>query len=227
MVMTPKALRLKGAFRMPLPSELGRDALFVDLIIQPIAESDELEEIFRLGTTHLELLAQDTFLRARQLKRIAEKLKDDTQTAKIVASLLGGDMNALHPDESTLHRQMGLPDAWKDNISLYKTSSGNSESEIEISRDSSSGHTWGYQSINNKRSPKRLDKFFYAGDLKTIPLTETQERIEMVRRLGVGLTAHVPLNKCADKQTLSMDIGDIKSVWVSDHFGIFIGVEIL
>jgi tyrosyl-DNA phosphodiesterase 2 len=223
MAMIPKLLRVKGAFRMPLPSEMGRDALFVDLTIQPTTESDGLEEVFRLCTTHLESLAQCSFLRARQLKQITEKLKEDTQTAKVVASLLGGDMNALDPDESTLHRQVGLRDAWEDGLSLCTTSSG--DSKIEISRVG--GHTWGHQSNNNKRNPKRLDKFFYTGDLKTLPFMETREIIEMVGQLGVGLTARVPLNKYPDKSTLLTDTGNIKTVWVSDHFGIALGVEIV
>jgi tyrosyl-DNA phosphodiesterase 2 len=220
MAMIPKFLRAKGAFRLPLPSEMGRDALFVDLMLQPTVESKGAETVFRLCTTHLESLGPGTFLRARQLKLIAKKLRDDTQTVKVTAGLVGGDMNALHPDESTMHREMGLRDAWEDGSSSDITSSGNTP------RACISGHTWGYQSHNNQREPKRLDKFFYTGDLKTLPLSEAPKKSDMVELLGVGLKANVPLSIFPDDPTLPTDAGDSKSVWASDHFGIVVGVEI-
>jgi hypothetical protein len=56
LVMIPKTLRLTNSFRMPLPSDMGRDALFVDIQLCPSSRrrSSERKGVFRLCTAHLE-----------------------------------------------------------------------------------------------------------------------------------------------------------------------------
>ncbi|KAF2177317.1 hypothetical protein K469DRAFT_697326 [Zopfia rhizophila CBS 207.26] len=76
LVMTPKSLRLESSFRMPLPSEMGRDALFVDVQLCPTNQrpNSEMKDVLRLCTTHLESLEEGTSLRTRQLELISQKL---------------------------------------------------------------------------------------------------------------------------------------------------------
>jgi hypothetical protein len=181
---------------------MGRDALFVDLMLQPTAERNGEERVFRVCTTHLESFGAGISLRTKQLQLIAEKLMDDPQAGQIAAGLVGGDMNALDGSESGMHREMGLRDVWEETTSL-------GSGETETSRGGNCGHTWGYQSHNNQRAPKRLDKFFYVGGLQTLSVTESPEEIEMaVGLLGVGLKAMVPLSQFPDEPTLSTDAGE-------------------
>jgi tyrosyl-DNA phosphodiesterase 2 len=69
------------------------------------------------------------------------------------------------------------------------------------------GHMWGYQP-RSRWPPIRFDKFFYTEDLEVVALEETQDCSGQVGRLGVGLKTE-------------------KGLWVSDHFGIAIGVKVL
>jgi tyrosyl-DNA phosphodiesterase 2 len=225
--MTPKSLRLENSFRMPLPSEMGRDALFVDVQLCPTNQrpNSETKDVLRLCTTHLESLEEGTSLRTRQLELISQKLNEDRDMTNVIAGLVGGDMNAIHDMEHTLHKQMGLKDAWED---VLLADPPNSErGEVDHSYGRMSGHTWGYQSNVTKWVPNRLDKFMYTGCIETVPLTETQGLRGKTGRLGIGLTADVPLKEGPLGQQMLEPEEAIQKAWVSDHFGIAIGIKVV
>jgi tyrosyl-DNA phosphodiesterase 2 len=222
LVITPKSLRLENSFRMTLPSEMGRDALFVDIQLCPLSRrpSSERTGVFRLCTTHLESLKEGADLRRRQLELISQMLKKGGDGTNIIAGLVGGDMNAIHDIEHTMHRQMGLKDAWEDESFAYRPNP--EHGELDPSFGLLSGHTWGYQSKETEWAPDRLDKFMYTGAIETTPLNETRKPGWLLGRLGVCLTADVPLGL----QPLKPD-ETVQKAWVSDHFGIAIGIRVI
>lgn len=219
MAMTPRSLRLQNSFRMPLPSEMGRDAIFADLHLCSSKKSPNCaKEVFRVSTTHLESLQEGISLRAQQLELISQSLGGVENKVRIVAGLVGGDMNATHHSDFTLHSRVGLRDAWGDQST--KAARG------DLPCNQVHGHTWGYQSTSIEFPPARLDKFLYSGCVKTTNLANTQGDEEMIMRLGVGLTVDVssknPLQKL---RPLGLE-RDLQKIWVSDHYGIAIGVKI-
>jgi tyrosyl-DNA phosphodiesterase 2 len=221
MAMTPRSLRLQKCFRMPLLSEMGRNALFVDLDLRSSKgrPSSVTKEVLRICTTHLESLQEGNSLRAKQLELISQNLKGVENELGVIAGIVGGDMNAIHNSDRTLHRQLGLKDPWEDQLANYgKEDSSNSQL---------SGHTWGYQSKSTKFAPACLDKFLYCGCVKTTTLTNTQGVEETIGRLGVGLTADVSLEEHPKRQQTTGREENLQKVWVSDHYGIVMGVKIL
>jgi hypothetical protein len=134
-------------------------------------------------------------------------------------------MNAIHDMEHTLHKQMGLKDAWEDALLAHPPNL--ERGKVDPSYGRMSGHTWGYQSTVTKWPPNRLDKFMYTGCIETVRLTETQGLGGKVGRLGIGLTVDVPLKKGSlGQQALEVE-ETIQKAWVSDHFGIAIGIKVV
>lgn len=83
------------------------------------------------------------------------------------------------------------------------------------------GHTWGYQPRETEWAPKRFDKFMYTGCVETVTLSETPGLGKKVGRLGIGLQVGSPGRQrliCAEST---------RGVWVSDHFGIAIGIKVV
>jgi tyrosyl-DNA phosphodiesterase 2 len=218
MAMTPRSLRLQNSFRMPLPSEMGRDALFIDLdLYSSIGRPNSAKEVLRVCTTHLESLQEGNSLRARQLELISQNLEVIENGVRVIAGLVGGDMNAIHYSDCTIHKQLGLKDAWEDQL----TRDGKGDSSQV------SGHTWGYQSKSTEFAPARLDKFLYRGCVKTTNLTNTQGAEETVGRLGVGLTTDISSQGLSrGRQLLGLE-GKLQKIWVSDHYGIAMRVKII
>jgi tyrosyl-DNA phosphodiesterase 2 len=225
MVMTPRNLKLQNSFRLPLPSEMGRDALFVDLnLCSSKGRPNSTKEVLRVCTTHLESLQEGYSLRAQQLNLISHNLDAAEDKLRIIAGIIGGDMNAIHHSDRTLHQHLGLKDVWDDQVpwegKLTRSIKENS------SYSQACGHTWGYQSKSTEFFPARLDKFFYRGCVKTANLTNTQGAVEPVRRLGVGLAIDISPQKLSQgHQILGLE-GERQNLWVSDHYGICIGVKI-
>jgi hypothetical protein len=220
--MTPKSLRIEKAFRMPLPSEMGRDALFVDIQLCPTKQGQTHEriDIFRFCTTHLESLVEGTCLRKRQLELISKKLQGDEGMTNIIAGLVAGDMNAIHDTEHILHRVLGLRDAWEDTLFTHPP---NLDGKADLSFGRTNGHTWGYQSDGRRWAPSCFDKFLYTGCIGTVPLCKSQRFEGTVRRLGISLTVNLPLKVGPLGEYLLK--ADPKA-WVSDHFGIALGIKI-
>lgn len=209
LMMTPKSLRIQNSFRVPLPSEMGRDALFVDIPIScPHDESTSKRvDVLRLCTTHLESLGEGTDLRKRQLQLISQVLKEERNKINVVAGVLGGDMNSIFDEEHSSHHQSGLKDAWEDPPPVHQP---NADGD---------GNTWGYQSRGKKWQPSRLDKFMYTGCIQIVPLSETSGNGVKVKRLGLGLMARIPIKEICGTERM-------QNVWVSDHYAIAVGTKI-
>jgi tyrosyl-DNA phosphodiesterase 2 len=221
MAMTPKSLKVQNSFRMPLPSEMGRDALFVDLYLESSRQQPKpaASEVFRICTTHLESLQEGSSLRARQLELISQNLAGAGNELGVVAGLVGGDMNAIHCSDHTLHKRFGLNDAWED----QERTKGSGD----FPYGQMCGHTWGYQPNSTRFAPARLDKFLYRGCVKTTTLANTRDVKETVVRLGVGLTADIfSKANSLGEQNIELE-GEMQRVWVSDHYGIVTGVKIV
>jgi tyrosyl-DNA phosphodiesterase 2 len=81
-------------------------------------------------------------IREKQLKLVADALLQDG----LFGGVVGGDFNAVSPNNSVLVESVGLWDAW---------SSDDDDDEGGL------GFTWGYQP-RSPLTPGRLDKFVYA-----------------------------------------------------------------
>ncbi|KAF2421099.1 hypothetical protein EJ08DRAFT_523001 [Tothia fuscella] len=211
MIMTPKGTEIAGAFRLPLTSNMGRDALFVDIAVcsdgQPSDHDDR--QVFRLCTTHLESLSEGVALQKQQLQVIANSLKESGETPSI-AGLVGGDMNATHDSEHTLHHEVGLEDAWQ----RRKIDKLDETSKSVDDTGKAHGHTWGYQSNGTRFPPVRFDKFMYTGGIEVSPLAEFESTGETVGRLGIGLR----LRNSPEGRS---------NTWVSDPSGIATGIKVM
>ncbi len=201
LVMIPIGLRPQASFRMPLPTRMERDSVFVDIPVCPSPNSDR-KDVLRLCTSHLESLDHNAPRRKRQLELISKQLNEHGDASNVVAGLIGGDMNAIHDEERALPELFGLRDAWAD------VGPGHAEHQEYVSTGGREGHTWGYQSGKTEFPPKRFDKLLYAGCIETVPLDETPGFGRRLGRLGVGLKVE------SDQR------------WASDHYGIAIGIKV-
>jgi hypothetical protein len=231
LAMVSKNVRINNTFRMTLPSEMGRDGLFIDLSMKSRLKStsklptDKATDVFRLCTTHLESLAEGKALRAEQLRLNTKKRNEQTERSSVIAGLVGGDMNSLHTDEATLHQQFGLQDAWEDICTSSATMS--QRDDREVGRTDMDGHTWFNQSKKNGRISKRLDKSLYTGRMMTLPLAEIQELIGNVARLRHDMTAESSPYHSSNESEALVSLESIKLVSVSDHLGIAMNVALL
>ena len=254
LMMVSRQVQAETWFRMPLPSQMGRDALVVDI---PILSSDKEEpkqtnKFIRLFTTHLESLpeVEGQERRPLQLAQVSALLKaPPTSRAQIVAGLVGGDMNPISPIDATTHEaeNVKLRDVWEEipppPIPFRKPF------QKDLTYGRARGNTWGYQSRAAK-SRKRLDKFFYTGSADTVALPEAQDLTGKFGRLGIGVKTKVEVwefqlqasrvvkgNIVEKFDTRHIDPesewckifdGVRKEIdtWVSDHFGITVGFRV-
>jgi tyrosyl-DNA phosphodiesterase 2 len=210
-------------FRIDYPeTEYGRDVLGVDILVafgdDETAENGRPARRLRFLTTHLESLAEEAGyeLRPKQLALASSLLKEKSVARhgyEIVGGVVGGDMNAISEVDEGIHRRddVGLRDVWEENgqdhgpTNIDGADGGQGEKDDTFGR--AEGHTWGYQS-RGKWPPRRFDKFFYTGALDMVELEETKDASGKVGRLGVSLKTQ-------------------EDLWVSDHFGIAVGVKVL
>ncbi|KAI8944995.1 Endonuclease/exonuclease/phosphatase [Xylaria longipes] len=205
-LMVSKTLPISKCFRLPFTTKMGRDALVVDIGISNFPES------FRFCTTHLESLWEGTPYRLSQLTSISALLKGKyVPNGRIIGGMVGGDMNAITPLEHGNHKrpEVDLNDVWEDEpappLPVLKPF------KKDTSYGRARGNTWGYQSPKS-RNRKRLDKFFYTGSVETFAVHEAQDIAGRFGRFGIGLKTEIEAWK--------------KESWVSDHFGIVVGVKI-
>ena len=210
LILTPKTLVCQHSYRIPLPSEMGRHALFVDIPLysskdKAYASSSGPTDIFRLCTTHLESLGEGMSLRRRQLEMISQQLNAKVQESyNIIAGLVGGDMNSINDEEEhTWCSEMGLKDVWKEVDERMTVM----DTQLDCSSGRVDGHTWGYQP-RSQYEPKRFDKFIHTGSIRFLDQVDNKQKIQ---RLGIGLKA---------------DIGSEDRAWVSDHFGITVEISV-
>jgi tyrosyl-DNA phosphodiesterase 2 len=248
-MMVSKHIETEKWFRVPLESDVKRDALFVDIPLSPFnGEEGTRNNILRLCTTHLESFLEGETLRPRQLAQISALLKSPTPTARIVGGVVGGDMNPILPSDQEIHKapEVDLRDVWEDipPPSIPPPRPGKKDLTFGRAR----GNTWGYQ--GKSKSRKRLDKFFYTGFVDTVMLDEAQDRAGMVGRLGIGERAKVTAmemestilhftksGKMVEKMvkehfpashfenSLCERLVEIDA-WISDHFAIAVGVRV-
>jgi hypothetical protein len=225
----------EGWFRIRLGNHPDDYALFVDI---PIASSsrkqgsasverkaEEGMEVLRLGTINLgppPREGQDR--RPLKLAEVAARLRASlpagTGGVRIVGGVVGGDMNSLCARDVTRHQagDVILRDVWEEpaspNYQYDSTSSfpGLGETAKDRTYGRERGHTYGYQS-SCKCKAKRSDKFFcHGGRLEMHAIYGAQDWSGKVGRVGIAVKA---------------DGKHKKYVWVSDHFGICVGVRVL
>ncbi|KAL5115791.1 hypothetical protein ACEQ8H_006286 [Pleosporales sp. CAS-2024a] len=229
--MIPRALRIANCFRVPLESEMGRDALFVDLPISVTGSATSTKSIPTISSL---------------LK------KDKNRDNHIHAGFFGGDTNSNTKNDYGLHKtpEVDLIDVWEDEPAPIILKLKPFQKDLSLGR--ARGNTWGYQT-EGATSRKRLDKFFYSGQLETMALSESQDVAGRVGRLGIGVKTEVEgwvwedkyrklvrgVVKDATKNRYFVDLPpsfrdtsreDVRPVkmdqWVSDHFAIAVGVKI-
>lgn len=246
LMMVPKTIEILDCFRVPFVSKMGRDALFVDIPISTGEQSTSNRSI-RLCTTHLECLGGSREYRFSQLALISTLLKETrSRNHDIIAGMVGGSMNVHYVAEHNAHRsnKVVLKDAWEDMpLTIPLPKRGQKDTSLGRARN----NTWGYQSVGS-RGGKRTDKFYYTGQLKTVPLSEPTEVTGTIGRLGIGLKTNVEAWQSERKSLMvkrgnrleneyqyytasqAANIATCRPVkldmWVSDHFGIATGVRI-
>lgn len=115
--------------------------------------------------------------------------------------------------DDEIHRRpdVGLRDVWEDNAQAHGPSGTDSADVKPGEKDptfgKAEGHTWGYRP-RARFPPRRFDKIFYTGDLGVVALEEVNDSSGKVGRLGV-------------------DVKTEKGMWISNHFGIAVGVKVL
>lgn len=207
--LIPRGIGVVSVFRTPLVrTHMGRDGLFVDLLVSHSPTTDRnITSLLRVCNTHLESLQSGNSIRPLQLSQIASLLQTPSSPdTEIVAGLVGGDMNAISPNDEDLHRrpEIDLEDVYEiakgDEALLDDTNGGLSGRE---------GYTWGYQPTC-QYPPGRLDKIMFTGTLRPTAVGGRPR----VTRLGVGLKV-----KVRGVGLGSWSSGEAE-VWVTDHFGI-------
>ncbi|KAF4435090.1 endonuclease exonuclease phosphatase family protein [Fusarium austroafricanum] len=214
LMMIPRDLRISNCFRVPFVSESERDALVVHLPVSEGNGPNEAKGLLRLCTTHLESLDLGYEYRFCQLATISALLKSELiQGRKVYGGLVGGDMNSTLASEYDDHRdpEIDLKDVWEDVPAPALPDLRPFYKDFTYGR--AIGNTWGYQSKGRPYQDygSRLDKFLYTGPIETFPVGEGQDTTGRLGRFGIGLKTKVGLN----------------DVWVSDHFGITVGIKII
>ncbi|RTE84673.1 hypothetical protein BHE90_000785 [Fusarium euwallaceae] len=184
-MMASKNLPVTACFRTPLITNMGRDVLSMDIHTLSREEASSPQECVRFCTTHLESLWQGKEYRRGQLAVISDLLKKPILPGcRVIAGLVGGDMNAIDKSEHAYHKEpyVDLRDIWEDG-QMMPQQDGNCQNE-------KGGGTWGDRSSRHRGS-KRLDKFLYSGAIESLAFEDSTNCSERVRRFGVGLRTAV------------------------------------
>ncbi|KAK3302603.1 uncharacterized protein B0T15DRAFT_543350 [Chaetomium strumarium] len=154
LMMVSRNLPISNCFRVPMLTEMERDALVVDIPVSEDhhgPEASSSKRSLRLCTTHLESLYQGKDLRFRQLAQVAALLKGDDSRhgegqKQICGGLVCGDMNSGDPSEHSIHRapEVGLRDVWEDESA--PTPPALKPFQKDLTYGKARGNTWGYQS---------------------------------------------------------------------------------
>ncbi|KAK5989642.1 hypothetical protein PT974_07896 [Cladobotryum mycophilum] len=211
LMMVSRTLPISNCFRIPFDSNMMRDALVVDIPVGESTDARKTKESLRLCTTHLESLHEGKRYRLPQLSVVSSLLKGKLSNGqRICGGLVGGDMNSVDSSEQKIHQapEVGLKDVWEDEPPPSSPVRKSFQKDPTYGR--AKGNTWGYQS-DGAKSRKRLDKFLYTGSIETVALgEEAQDVTGRLGRFGIGLKTRV----------------GVDDIWVSDHFGITIGIKI-
>lgn len=166
--LVDRRLHVSSVLRMRYYSDMGRDALFVDL-------EDKASTMLRLCNTHLESLPAFPPMRPDQVSLVSRALRDPTVDAGVVA----GDFNAIEDFDLTLHSKNRLKDAY-----LEK---GGEETHED-------GWTWGMQSSKEEQEEygcKRLDKMLFCGQVAVENLERIGAGVKVENNEGEGAGQYV------------------------------------
>ncbi|KAK6357252.1 hypothetical protein TWF718_001573 [Orbilia javanica] len=180
--LVDRRIKVKNVIRLHYDSNMDRDCLFVD--IEAVSSRTSEVVTVRVGNTHLESLVGAKPWRLEQLKLAARFVLYDTN---VYTGLIAGDMNPIDPYDLKIPEEAGLKDAY--------LVGGGSENDVK-------GHTWGYQTQDNRFPKRRFDKVFHPPSDKI--------KVEQVEPIGIG-------EKTPEKPR----------VYISDHYGVFGNVRIL
>ncbi|KAL8786740.1 MAG: hypothetical protein Q9195_008074 [Heterodermia aff. obscurata] len=139
-----------------------------------------------------------------------------TRCGRIVAGLVGGDMNTISQLDAASHKaeNVELRDIWEDISPPPIPQLKPFQKDLTLGR--ARGNTWGYQS-RGPRARKRLDKFFYTGSADTVPLLEAQDLTGKIGRLGIGVKTKVEVCEYEQKGIYKVGRGRWVEKWVTDH----------
>lgn len=130
---------LGSVSRVTVPSKYRRDGLYVDIIPPTVPGT-----VFRLINVHLDSLGDTLLYRAKQIKMLADVLREPGCGGGIIA----GDFNAIRPEDEGLVDENDLVDAW---TALHE-------------REGPDGATWGVGvERQDGLGPGRLDKVAMMG----------------------------------------------------------------
>lgn len=150
-------LPLLDVFRVRYESQMGRDALFVD-----IGMPGKDLPVLRLCNTHLESLRAHPPLRPAQVARACQQLHHTD------CGIIAGDFNAIEDFDSSLHLENEMLDTFL---------------ELGHQDEAEEGWTWGMQSESGKKyGCRRMDKVLFRGNLKV----ERLERLGRDLKIDVG-----------------------------------------
>ncbi|KAJ0103766.1 endonuclease exonuclease phosphatase family protein [Diaporthe amygdali] len=164
LMMISRNMPISSCCRVPFVSEMGRDALVVDIPVSEDHDPETSERPLRLCTTHLESLYTGEELRFRQLVQVSALLKGtSSQGQRIYGGLVGGDMNSVDPSEHNTHRapEVGLKDVWED------------------------------EPAPKTPALKPFQKDITYGFIETFALSEAQDTTGKLGRFGIGLKTKV------------------------------------
>lgn len=219
-----RRLSLEDVFRVHYRStQMGRDALFVDISLparnqskehqesltstrpdhetlsQAPVEREAKEKILRVVNTHLESLRASPPLRPLQLSTASHFMRC---SPSIHASILAGDLNAIEPFDRTLHTENRLKDAYL---------------ELGGHEDSEEAYTWGQMAGRQSRERYgccRMDKVFFTGGGGV--------QLRKLERVGMGV--QVAGEK---KREMLRMVGGLEGGWVTDHLGVRADFEVV
>lgn len=113
LILTPRAPAIQRSWRLGLPSEMGRDALFIGVYRRSIKEiPGDNKRVIRLCITHLESLELGATLRKKQLQLISGHLQGCKEDNVVTCGVIGGDFNSIQDHENWEPTEIGLTDAW-------------------------------------------------------------------------------------------------------------------
>ena len=236
LMMVSRDVPAENWFRVLFPSKMERDALVVDILVSSSkGDTANHKKIIRLCTTHLESLPEPEGkeLRPLQLAQISALLKESSTPAlEIVGGLVGGDMNTISKLDSSCHKaaHIDLRDIWEEANTLPIPKLKPFQKDFTYGR--ARGYTWGKQSRNSKGG-KRLDKFFYTGSIDAVAVAEAEDHTGKVGRLGIGLKTNIRVwerevfgNVFQSDKWCEGSLWKEVNAWVSDHYGIAIGIKV-
>lgn len=189
-------------------SESHSHAIFVDVKLsslmdtKPVHPSSQSVITLRIANTYLEPLPDGAPTREKQLELIAGALLQDG----LFAGVVGGDFNAITPNDSEAVESLGLWDAW----------SGDDTDE--------GGFTWGYQP-RSPIAPGRLDKLVYTP--RPGFFIDTPKRIAIGQKYGKPtrrrwISDHYALLSKARCVYFPSDMSDVSLLFSYWHIVVFI-----